>query len=111
MGRKKAGNEWPGPPSHLSQRSKELWKVHVGDRVKSPGRITAFQISLEALDRADAAREILDVEGLTTTTKRSGVVHVHPLLKVEKEARHLFYKIWSGLGLTWDQQIDGGHIL
>lgn len=109
MGRKKADNEWPGPPSHLSQLSKELWKVHVGDRVRSPGRITAFQIGLEALDRANVAREILDEQGLTTTTKRSGVVHVHPMVKVEKESRQLFFKVWSNLGLTWDQEIDGGY--
>ena len=36
------------------------------------------------------------------TTERSGVAHAHPLLKVERENRQLFLKIWAKLGLDWN---------
>ena len=47
-------------------------------------------------------------EGMMTKTVRSGVTHVHPAVKVEREARAQFAKIWIELGLRWDARIDGG---
>ena len=46
---------------------------------------------------------------MITTTKTTGAVHVHPLLKVEREARQLFLRTWSILGLSFDYEIDSGH--
>jgi phage terminase small subunit len=111
MNNKKKDNSLPEPPEYLSEKSKKLWRYHVGDRVISPGRIEAFRLALEALDTSDRARCILNEEGLTTVTKKSGVVHVHPLVKVERENKQLFFKIWNTLGLTWSQELDGGHRL
>lgn len=99
--------EWPEPPDHLSERSQLLWSHLVGDRVKSPERIALFQTALDALDRADEAKQVLDAEGLTFTTKTTGTKHLHPLLRVEKDARALFARIWNQLSLHWNQQIDG----
>ena len=62
--------KWPEPPDHLSERSRLLWTHVVGDRVKSPERIALFQTALEALDRADEAKQVLDDEGLTFTRRR-----------------------------------------
>ena len=107
MCNKKSDNSLPEPPEYLSERSKMLWKYHVGDRVISPGRIEAFRLALEALDTSDRARQILAEEGLTTVTKKSGATHIHPLARVERENKQLFFRIWSSLGLTWSQEIDG----
>ena len=57
---------------------------------------------------ADEARRAIETEGLVTTTKTTGAVHVHPLVKVEREARAQFMKIWGELQLRWDREIDGG---
>ncbi len=97
----------PEPAPHLSARSTALWRELVPSRARSAGRLVLLQSALEALDRADQAREVLDREGLTTTTKRSGVVHLHPLVRVEKDSRAQFRAAWSRLGLEWDPNIDG----
>jgi P27 family predicted phage terminase small subunit len=94
------------PPAHLSERAKKIWR-EVVYRVRSPGRVVMLQTALEALDRADEAREAVSKEGLTVTTKTTGAVHVHPLLKVEKDQRALFSKLWRELALHWDSKIDG----
>ncbi|MDI7245859.1 MAG: hypothetical protein QME92_00055 [Bacillota bacterium] len=95
------------PPAHLSERSKALWRQVVPDRAKSPGRLALLQTALEALDRADQARQVLDREGLFTTTPGSGVTHVHPAARIEREARALFLRAWTELGLEWDAVVDG----
>ena len=103
---KNRNKQYPTPPEHLSERSKSLWKELVGNRINSSGRITMFQEALEALDLADLAREARIKEGLITVTKRSGVSHINPLLKIERENRQLFAKIWTSLNLYWDKIID-----
>lgn len=90
------------PPSHLSDRAAALWRDVVPRRAKSPGKVVIVQSALEALDRADAARVAVEVAGMTTTTKTTGAVHVHPLVKVEREARGQFTKLWGELNLTHD---------
>ena len=65
-----------------------------------------LQTALEALDRADEARAMLAREGLVTTSKRSEVVHIHPVVRLEREARQQFVRIWKDLNLTWDDDLD-----
>jgi P27 family predicted phage terminase small subunit len=106
MKRKIKPEDLPEAPEHLSERSKRIWIELVGTRALSVGRLTALQVALESLDRADEAREVVNQEGLTNKTKTTGTVHLHPLLKVEKDARSQFFRIWNQLGLAWDYQID-----
>lgn len=89
-------------PEHLSDRAAVLWRDVVPRRAKSPGKVAIVQSALEALDRADAARAEVEVAGMTTTTKTTGAVHVHPLVKVERESRAQFTKLWGSLNLTHD---------
>jgi len=96
----------PAPPS-LSERSSRLWTEIVRDRVWSPGRLTLFEQALLALDRAEEAKALVDAEGLTTTTKTTGAVHVHPALKIEKDARGQFLQAWGALCLNFDPMVDG----
>jgi phage terminase small subunit len=95
------------PPEHLSDRSKALWAELVPKRSRSAGRLVLLQSALEALDRADQARLELAAATLTTTTETTKAVHVHPLVKVEREARQQFARIWSDLGLSFDIAEDG----
>ena len=89
----------PEPPTDLTERSQELWR-HVVFPDCGAGRLAAIHSALKALDQADAAAAILSREGLTTTNKGTGVVHVHPAQRIEKDSRGLFHRIWSQLDLT-----------
>lgn len=95
------------PPAYLSQHSQGLWRNLVPSRAKSIGRRQLLTVALEALDRAEEARLILARDGLTATTKTTGAVHVHPLVKVERESRQLFLRAWADLGLGFDSRVDG----
>jgi len=97
----------PSPPNHLSSKSKTLWRQLVGKRVRSPGRVILFQVALEALDRADQAQKLLEEEGLVRKTESTGALHAHPLIKVERDCRTQFSKIWKDLSLGWDASTDG----
>ena len=94
------------PPGHLSARSRALWCSIVPRRAKSPERLVLLQVALEALDRADAAQALIAAEGMVTVTARSGVAHLHPVLRIERESRVLFCRIWSELGLNRSQVVD-----
>jgi hypothetical protein len=63
--------------------------------------------ALRALDRADEAREAVDHDGLSFATTTTGTVHLHPLLKVEREQRALFAKLWSATRFQWSDAEDG----
>lgn len=98
----------PEPPAGLSDKSAELWRrvVETG-RVRSPGRLALLEQALVALDTADAAAALVRAEGLVTRTTTSGAAHVHPAVKVEREHRQLFARLWMGMGLEWDGSLDG----
>jgi phage terminase small subunit len=89
----------PAPPEHLLERSKQLWLELVGSRVKGTSRIATFQTALEYLDMADTARQQRLEDGLVVKTKRTGVPHLNPVVRVEQQSRESFLKIWQRLGL------------
>jgi hypothetical protein len=76
------------------------------------GRLVMVEIALRELDRATAAREQIEVDGLVTVTEKTGMSHTHPLVRVEQVALQRFTRLWSGvLRLDWDPEIDGGVLL
>ena len=95
------------PPEHLSDRSKQLWRKILDDGEVSPGRAALFQTALECLDRADEARAMLADEGLIAITSTTGASHAHPLLKIEKDNRQLFARLWQVLNLQYSAKTDG----
>jgi len=96
------------PPAHLSERARALWASVVPRRASSPERLALIQIALESLDRANSVAEVIARDGMTTTTKTTGAVHINPLLKLEYDNRQLFSKIWLELSLGWSNEIDRG---
>ena len=93
-------------PAHLSENSKGIWKAVASKNMKSKQRQTLAQVALECLDRADEARKVIDTEGLLVSAGEGGLKHAHPLLKVEKDSRALFGKLWVQLGLHYEQLHD-----
>ena len=98
--RRRAALPFPDPPDGLSERAAALWRELGPVHAITTGRRTLFEQALRALTRADAAGELIAVEGITTTTARSGAVPVHPVVKMELEARRQFATLWGRLGLT-----------
>ena len=99
------GGELPPPPEHLSDFSKGLWKK-VMTHWFSEGRLIMLEQALISLDRANQAREVIDRDGLVAVTTRTGVSHLHPAAKLERESRQLFMKAWKAIGLHWNSNID-----
>ena len=97
--------EWPEPAEHLSERSKGLWRELVGTRVKGTSRIVSFGIALEYLDLAEQARQKRLKDGLVAKTKRTGVPHLNPVLRVEQQAMQSFVKLWERLGLNREKEL------
>lgn len=96
----------PAAPDGLSCRALSLWQAVVPSRAASAGRLAVIEEALRALDRADEARRLVADEGMVSKTESTGALHVHPLLKVERENRQLFARLWEQLGFYLDSNID-----
>lgn len=92
-------SKFPAPPAHFSERTRKLWTALGPDNAKSEQRRQLFQTALESLDRADAAREQIEIHGMVMANPTTGAPHVHPLLRVERESRQLFARIWTQMKL------------
>jgi phage terminase small subunit len=90
----------PPAPEHLSPESQRLWVELVQEEVTTSSRQALLITALESLDRATEARKVIEREGMVTVTDRSGMTHLHPLLRTERESKQLFAKIMSQLGLA-----------
>ena len=97
----KAASKPPKAPGHLSKRSAELWAEIVSTGKWSGPRLAVLQVGLESLDRCDEVREAIDRQGLMTTTEKTGVVHVHPLLRLEASSRNQFFAAMEKLRLHY----------
>ena len=94
-------------PDGLSEKSARLWRAIVPDRARSAGRVALVEQALRALDRADEAAALVASEGLITETKTTGAIHMNPVLRVERESRQLFARIFGMLHLEWSSEVDG----
>lgn len=91
--------EPPGPPEHLSESSKELWRSVVPRRLQHPESVALLLAALEARDRAEAARLAIAEHGMIE--KGGDMKHVSPLVKIEKDSLALFGRLWAALNLNW----------
>jgi hypothetical protein len=69
--------------------------------LRSPGQFTLFETGLAALDRANAAREIITQEGMTLKTDNAKIAHQHPAFLILKESENTVLKVWKALNLNW----------
>lgn len=95
----------PEPPADLSERAQELWR-QVVTPYDPPRRLAAILEALRFLDRAEAARQEIARQGMTTGS--GTMIHVHPLVKVERENRAAFMRWWTHLGFHTRPHPTGG---
>ena len=91
----------PAAPVGLSARSRKLWQKLHRDYVLFDEHRAVLAEALQSLDRAAAARRIIDAEGICLRD-RFGQVVAHPALRVERDHRSLACRLIKSLGFTDD---------
>ncbi len=81
------------PPKHLSPESQKAWRRIGTEYELTPDAALLLRAALENWDRAQQARELVNLEGIVTGGKR------HPATDVEKQAYGLFQRFMRQLGL------------
>jgi P27 family predicted phage terminase small subunit len=92
----------PRYPEHISARARKLWR-RVEDTwdIEDAAAEELLRMLVEAVDRRDQARQVLDVEGLTITDSR-GVIRAHPCVAIEASSRTAAARLMAQLGLMED---------
>ena len=87
------------PPRTLGQHGTALWgRVTKEYNIEDVAGRELLTLACQALDRAEALREVIDRDGEMLTT-RSGVYKEHPALKPELAGRAFVAKMLLRLGL------------
>ena len=66
-----------------------------------------LQTALEALDRREEARKVINKDGIVTVSP-SGLKRAHPALKIEKESTAAFLQAWRMIGFNLEPPQDQG---
>ncbi len=91
-------DELPKPPKHLSKEAKRLWdEINREWELDSAG-LLILQAGLEAYDRMEQARRLIEKQGLTVVDKY-GQVKMNPLVQVERDSRGLLLRCFKALNL------------
>ena len=77
---------FPEPPLHLSSSSQQLWRLTIQRYELAEHHLRLLQLLCEAWDRAQAAREQIEREGLTLPGREGGM-RPHPCVGIERDAR------------------------
>lgn len=85
-------------PRHLSAAGRKLYLSITADYQLEAHHLAILTKALEALGRADQAREEI-ATGPLLVTSRLGEQRPHPLLAVERDARAQFGTLMKQLGL------------
>jgi P27 family predicted phage terminase small subunit len=88
-------------PKHLQRSGKALWRQIVGDFELEGHHLVILQAACEALDRMTEAREAISADGLTYTDAR-GMIHAHPAVAIERDARIALLRALRELSLDSD---------
>ena len=85
-------------PSHLSARSKAIWKSIDQAYVLATHQKATLRLACEALDRADEAHAVLAAQG-AFYKDRFGTPRPHPALAVERDSRLAWARLIRELAL------------
>jgi P27 family predicted phage terminase small subunit len=91
----------PKAPKHLSDSTRKWWSGIVSSFVFDPRDLPMLTAAGEAWDRARQARELLDRDGLTFTSK-SGEIKRHPACQIEHDAMIRYARLMRELRLDAD---------
>ena len=86
-------------PAHLSKEAKKIWSELLSEYdLNDAAGLRILRVALESFDRAQAAREAIDEEGMTVIDK-AGQTKSHPLLPIERDSRAAFLAGLKALNL------------
>jgi phage terminase small subunit len=90
-----------GPPRPLGPAGQALWRRICGDYdISDAAGVELLTLACEALDRAQACREVIDRHGVAQVHKDSGVIRENPLCKIELANRSYVAKQLERLGIN-----------
>jgi phage terminase small subunit len=87
----------PRAPAHLSPAARRLWRQVVAEYELGRGEVEILGLALVALDRAAAARRILDEEGIVVAGLHGP--RVHPCVAIERSSSLTYGRLLRQLGL------------
>ena len=90
--------EPPKPPKNLSKAAETLWKQVVSDFELELHHLNLLAEACQQLGRAEAARKLIEVEGITVAD-RFRQVKPHPAVDIERQAATTFQRLMRELGL------------
>jgi P27 family predicted phage terminase small subunit len=94
------------PPAHLTKESKTIWREILSEyQIDDAAGYRILRTALEAFDRAQAAREAIDNQGMTIADK-FGQIKPHPLLPIERDSRAAFLAGLKALNLDLEPLRD-----
>jgi P27 family predicted phage terminase small subunit len=96
----------PPPPAHLSPSAARWWAATVAAYVLHEHHLRLLQLTCEAWDRAQAAREQLDRDGLTVAGREGGI-RPHPCIAIERDARLAVARLVRELDLDTEPPVPG----
>jgi len=88
----------PLPPRHLRSLTRKWYATVLEDYALEPHHVRLLSLACEAWDRAAAAREIINAEGLTFTD-RHGQPRARPEIAIERDSRIAFARLIRELDL------------
>jgi P27 family predicted phage terminase small subunit len=95
-------NRGPKPPDHLTENAKTLWRKVNAEYDLAPHDLERLRCVCEAVGRMDAAREVLDRDGVTFTD-RNGAPRPRPENGIERDSRLAVLRGLRELGLDLSQ--------
>ena len=94
------------PPGHLTDESMVIWQELLSEYdLNDSAGLRILRVSLEAFDRAQAARQAIDAQGMTFSDK-FGQPKPHPLLAIERDSRAAFLAGLKALNLDLEPLRD-----
>lgn len=94
-------------PKHLSKEAKKIWKSLITEYgIEDIAGLKILRVALEAFDRAQAAREKIDLEGMTVED-RYGQMKPRSLIACERDSRAAFLSGLKALNLDIEPLRDG----
>ena len=91
----------PLPPRHLKRLTRQWYASVLEDYELEPHHVRLLVMACDAWDRATAARDVINAEGLTYIDHR-GAPRARPEVAIERDARIAFARLIRELDLDVD---------
>lgn len=92
-------DDLPEPPGHLHPEDADVWRRVTEEFVFGTEGLVLLEAALTARGRARQAREDIEENGIAFVNQDTGVEHVRPAVRIEKDALREFRLAWNALKL------------